>query len=177
MESFNFRGGRRVEPETDDFNTLKHQLHLATNGDFGFVVFDLWKIENLESVLQFDRSYGDFLKVPCWLKVSEMGYENNIEYVAKRGITFTSASGMKFSTGRIDLTNMRNGKTSDTILVFCEVAVGRALVTDEENFVKPIPPGYDSYYCPLEPLDRDKDGNFSLAEYSAAANFGGRSPV
>jgi hypothetical protein len=109
-----------------------------------------------------------------------LGYENNIENIAKRGVTFnTSTSGMKFSTGRLDLQlNPRSqGKPSESILIYCEVAVGRALITDEENFKQQLPSGYDSYYCPLEPLDRDKDGNFSLAEYNTAAQFGGRNPV
>ena len=177
MESFNFKGGRKLELENEEVQSLSYQLQLATNGKVAFPEMDVYKIENLDYALQFQRTYADCLKVPCWLKTSELGYENNIEHVSKRGLTFPNAAGMKFSTGCIELPGaIRNGKPVDTILIFCEVAVGRAFVADDVEYSRPLPPGYDSYYCPLQPLDRDQDGSFSISEYAAAATFDGRNP-
>lgn len=140
MDTILFKGGRKIEPDSEDYNDVKYQLQISTNGTFAFVELDIWKIDNIESSLLFERSYVDALKVPCWLKNSELGYENNIENIAKKGVTFPPNSGMKFSTGRFDLkTGLRNGKPVDLLLVLCDVAVGRALVIDEDVLQEPLP--------------------------------------
>eukprot|EP00981_Chlorochromonas_danica_P002113 scaffold424_cov165-Ochromonas_danica.AAC.13 len=56
-----------------------------------------------------------------------------------------------------------------------DVAVGRSYVFDGNPTNTPIPPGYDSLYIPDQPLDRNRDGKFSLQEYQKAANFDFRS--
>jgi hypothetical protein len=173
----NFHGGRKLE-ESEELNDIKYHLQLTTNGNLAFVEFDVWKIENLANSLQFERDYSDCLKVCSWLKSVDLGYDNNIELVSKKGITFPQSSGMKISTGRLELKPIiRNGKPVDMLLIFCDVAVGKALVVDESSLQDPLPDGYDSYYCPSQPLDRDKDGSFSLSEYAAAANFDCRNPM
>ena len=174
-----FKGGIKIPSESDEYVDVKYQLYLATYGTLVFPSFDLWKIENVDASIQFERRFKDSLKVSTWLKSSELGYENNIENVTKRGIVFAKeVEGMRISTGRLDLEKVRAGskKAAEYQLIYCDVAVGRALAVDQEELMESIPSGYDSYYCPEKPLDRDHDGVFSLSEYGAAAQFDGRSP-
>ena len=138
-------------------------------------LFNSKKVENVEEALKFERKFGNLLKVSTWLKSSDLGFENNIENLTKRGLVFPKQSnGMKVSTGRIDLKSPVRAKPFDIQLIYCDVAVGRAFVADDKDLEDLIPMGYDSYYCPSRELDRDGDGNFGIEEYAAAAHFDGR---
>ena len=94
----------KIREDFDEYNDLKYHLEVATDGNFKIKSFDLWKVENVEEALKFERKFGNLLKVSTWLKSSDLGFENNIENLTKRGLVFPKQSnGMKVSTGRIDL--------------------------------------------------------------------------
>jgi hypothetical protein len=178
MESFSFKGGRKLDDQSDELCEIKYHLNLVTNGKFDYSLFELWKIENLDLSLQFQRDYPENLKVLCWFKAADLGYDNNIELVSKRGFFIPPNGGIKCTTGRIDLKAIiRNGKPVDCLLILCEVAVGRAKVVDQVSLNDDLPEQYESFYCPPQALDRNNDGQFSFEEYSMTANFDKRSPL
>ena len=82
---------------------------------------------------------------------------------------------MIFDTGVIALGT--HSEPREAVFIYTDVAVGRAFVYDGNPEMKDIPQGYDSFYIPSQPLDRNKDGEFSLEEYHQAASFDGRSPM
>ena len=175
QQQFTYQGGTQIDEDCDEYNELRYHLEVSTNGRYKINSFDLWKVENVDSALNFGRKYKDLLKVSTWLKSSDLGFENNIENITKRGIVFPKqSSGMKISTGRIDLKSSVRSKPFDVQLIYCDVAVGRAFVADDKDLDDLIPRGYDSYYSPGKELDRDGDGNFGIEEYMAAAQFDGR---
>lgn len=61
-----------------------------------------------------------------------------------------------------------------TILVFCEIAVGRSFVIDQDPSDRVLPTGYDTFYISPIVLDKNNDGEFSLQEYQAVAHFNER---
>jgi hypothetical protein len=170
----NFRGGKKLDPDSDEANFVKFQFILGINGSYEFSNFEVWKLENLDASLQFERKMKPLLKVASWIRTSTLSHENNIENLSQRGFVFSQQDGMTFSTGNIAL--VMNSPTQDIVYVFCDVAVGKALVAEKKDISKEIPEGYDSFYIPAKSLDSNNDGEFSLAEYQAAASFDGRLP-
>lgn len=136
----------------------------------------MWKIDNAEAATVFERQTGSMLRVSSWYDPASLG-PNGLESITQRGFDFKAPGGMFFDTGvlpqgeRVPPHDVR-----ERILVYCEVAVGRAFVYDGNPSTQMIPPGYDSFYIPSKPLDRNNDGNFSLEEYHAAAHFDRREP-
>jgi hypothetical protein len=170
----NFRGGKKIDPDSDEAGFVKFQYILGINGAYEVSNFEVWKLENLDNSLQFEKKMKSLLKVASWIRTSSLTHENNIENLSKRGFVFPQQDGMTFPTGNIDL--VMNSSSQEIVYVFCDVAVGKALIVEKEDISKDIPEGYDSFYIPGKPLDRNKDGEFSLGEYQAAASFDGRLP-
>lgn len=107
------------------------------------------------------------LRLPAWTLPEVLPEGDTLQDVCHRGFRFECCPGMLFSTGRIELPDV------DVVtLLYCEVAVGRAYVTDSIDIATGKPPkGYDSYYVSPMKLDHDSDGVFSISEYQLAANF------
>jgi hypothetical protein len=120
----------------------------------------------------FDKRASSLLRIPCWVVAETLPESDKLQDICKRGFKFIDKGGMLFTTGVVDI----DLSMTSTQLVYCELAVGRAYVQDAQLVASSnIPPGYDSFYVPPHQLDRNNDGEFSIAEYQAAANFEFRS--
>jgi hypothetical protein len=147
-------------------------MYRCLNGNFQLSDLEIWKVENPELQDYFDKNTDSLLRVPCWISADELPDTDGVNDICRRGFQFNGIGGMIFSTGVIDF-----NKSSNVQLVYCEVAVGRAFVQDRDiALVSNLPPGYNSFYIPKHALDRNEDGEFSLNEYEAAANFEYRNP-
>jgi hypothetical protein len=129
----------------------------------------IWKIINAETTAKFDRRSGSMLRVPCWVDSSTLPDGDNLDSICNHGFKFQGISGFTFRSGVNDFGVEKTPITCQAM--YCEVAVGRSHVTDADPEVTRIPPGFDSLYISREKLDRNGDGEFSIAEYQAAANF------
>ncbi len=137
---------------------------------------EVWKIDNAEAAAVFEKQAGSLLRVSSWYDPAPLG-SNGLEAITQRGFDFKAPAGMFFDTGVLPSTDrMLAHDVKERILLYCEVAVGRAFVYDGNPSVQVIPQGYDSFYIPIKPLDRNNDGDFSLEEYHAAATFDHRDP-
>lgn len=108
----------------------------------------------------------------------DLTFDNNIQNVIQYGYSFKHTKGrMMFSTGVIDNTMFQSQNNSNEYtFILTQVGVGRPYVCDDSSNMMSVPTGYDSFYIPPLPLDRNKDGEFSLSEYRAAACFNNRDP-
>lgn len=135
----------------------------------------MWKISNPETSSRFERKSGTLLRVPCWVDTTTLPEGDSIDELCRFGFRFQSVPGLYFRTGGIiDPPELTSSNTYQG--VYCEVAIGRSRVNDNVDPAGRIPVGFDSYYIPNEKLDRNQDGEFSIAEYQAAANFNFREP-
>lgn len=136
---------------------------------------EVWKIDNLEVTGIYERRVLGLLRVSAW--VDPMDIEGQtVEQVSSKGFDFSQSGGMLFETGCLQLPQTMQNEYNEKVLLYSEVAVGRAFVYDGNPGMRQIPDGYDSFYVPNQPLDRNNDGHFSLEEYHAAAQFDGRDP-
>lgn len=109
------------------------------------------------------------LRVPCWVDSGTLPDGDDLDSICNFGFRFQGISGHTFRSG---VNNFGVEKTPlHCQVIYCEVAVGRSHVTDAEPENVRIPTGFDSLYISREKLDRNADGEFSIAEYQAAANF------
>jgi hypothetical protein len=135
----------------------------------------IWKISNSETATRFERKSGNLLRVPCWVDTSTLPEGDSLDDLCRHGFRFHSIPGSYFRTGGIiDPPELTSSNTHQ--LVYCEVAIGRSRVNDTIHPTSRIPPGFDSFYVPTDKLDRNADGEFSISEYEAAANFNYREP-
>lgn len=107
------------------------------------------------------------------MPLESLSGENSIEAVSSRGFFF-SKGGMVFSTGVVHLSTKEALFDTELNFLMSEIAIGRSFVYDGNLNAVTVPPGYDSIYVPDQPLDRNKDGKFSLQEYQLAAQFENR---
>ena len=136
---------------------------------------EVWKIDNLEVAGTYERRAVGLLRVSTWVDPADIE-GGTIEDVSRSGFNFSQSGGMVFETGVLQLANTLKGEYNEKVLLYTEVAVGRSFVYDGNPGMRRIPEGYDSFYIPSQPLDRNNDGEFSLEEYHAAAQFDGRDP-
>jgi hypothetical protein len=138
---------------------------------------EVWKIDNAEANYKYERKTTNMLKVACWAHSSTIE-GCSLEDICTKGLRFdrTAKGGMEFKTGVIEFSSELALYTS-YCLVYFEVAVGRAYVYDGDPTTKQLPSGYDSFYIPPCPLDRNSDGEFDLQEYQNAAQFDNRDPA
>ena len=132
------------------------------------------RIDNPELTSSFERKTGGLLRVPSWVNAEDLPEDNSLEEIGLYGFQLQNTKGMSFSTGIVDMFPTTTMKQ----FVYCEVAVGRARVCDPEEIsaVTAIPAGFDSLYVPQERVDRDNNGEVTMEEYDAAANFDFRNP-
>ena len=136
---------------------------------------EVWKIDNLEVNGIYERRAAGLLRVSTWVDPADIE-GGTIEDVSRSGFNFTESGGMVFETGVVRFPNTLKGVFNERVLLYTEAAVGRSFVYDGNPGMRRIPAGYNSFYLPSQPLDRNKDGEFSLEEYHAAAQFDGRDP-
>lgn len=136
---------------------------------------EVWKIDNLEVTGIYERRAVGLLRVSAWVDPADIE-GGTIEDVSKNGFSFSQSGGMLFETGVLRLVGTPKGEYSERVMLYTEVAVGRPFVYDGNPGMRRVPGGYDSFYIPSQPLDRNNDGQFSLEEYHAAAQFDGRDP-
>ena len=144
--------------------------------NFGYLNnLKVWKVSNPDIISRFERKSGNLLRVPCWIDTTTLPEGDSIDEISKYGFRFHSTPGFYFRTGSlIDSPELTSSNTFQ--LVYCEVAIGRSRVNDNLNPSSRIPPGFDSFYLPIDKLDRNEDGEFSINEYQAAAHFNYREP-
>lgn len=137
---------------------------------------EVWKIDNLEVAGIYERRAVGLLRVSSWVDPGNIE-GGAIEDVSRDGFNFNQSGGMIFETGVLQFPQTVKGEFNEKVLLYTEVAVGRPFVYDGNPNVHRVPKGYDSFYIPSKPLDRNNDGEFSLEEYHAAAQFDGRDPA
>ena len=134
-------------------------------------------IITINPITRYERRSSELNKVSCFVSSKDLTFDNSIQSVIQNGYSFKHTNGrMLFSTGIIDETVFQTNVNSEYTFILTEVAVGRAFVCDDTSKMVKVPNGYDSFYIPPLPLDRNKDGEFSLSEYRAAACFDNRDP-
>jgi hypothetical protein len=148
--------------------------------NFGYVTnLKIWKISNSEMSTRFERKTGNCLRVSCWVDTATLPEGDTLDDLCRHGFRFHSIPGYYFRTGGlVDPPEHTSNNTHQ--FVYCEVAIGRSRVNDSIHPTTRIPAGFDSFYVPTEKLDRNEDGEFSISEYQAAANFNfrdARSPL
>lgn len=136
---------------------------------------NIWRIDNAQVTSDFDRTTGGLLRLPAWVNTEELPEDNCLDEICQYGFQLHNTKGMSFSTGNIP--NLIPNADVAQQLVYCELAVGRARVCDPAEIAPTsteaviIPEGYDSLYVPQERVDRNNDGELTMDEYDAAANF------
>lgn len=137
------------------------------SSELEFDSFEVWRIDNPDLAYRYERRSKNLLKLACWtMPNNEL---NSIESICTNGFKFPpDVNGLEFTTGLIDLPTYRNSSKTYTY-IYSEIGVGRAFVCD--NIEAEIPNGFDSLYITPQPLDRNRDGKFSLSEYRTAARF------
>jgi hypothetical protein len=135
---------------------------------------NVWRIDNAQVTSNFDRTTGGLLRLPSWVKTEDLPDDNSLDEICHYGFQLHNTNGMSFSTGNVDILQDSSVKQ----LVYCELAVGRARVCDPADITSScaIPEGFDSLYVPQERVDRNNDGELTMEEYDAAANFDFRDP-
>lgn len=168
------QNGYWLESHTPEYDQIKYYLSACLFHQGSVAKLEIWKIENLELSYRYEQQSVNMMKLPAWVNSVELNRSNSLEKVSARGFDWSSCGGgYAFTTGVIDFDGTVEDQQECSFL-FCEVAIGRAVVYDGDVAEAEVPPGYNSLYIPFQPLDRNQDGKFSLQEYQAAATFDDR---
>ena len=176
--------GYWLKLDSEEANFIVNYINACLYGRGEVGKIEIWKIENSELKIRYERRGGNSLKIVALDDATALGNENSIQDVCARGFVFRSPPGGKvFTTGLLPALSRKdygsNVASADSdieySIIYSEVAIGRSKVCDEAEITLPVPPGYDSFYISQKPLDRNQDGEFSLLEYKQAANFDNRS--
>lgn len=169
-------GGFWLDNKNPEYDQIQYYLKTCLLDRGVAQNLEVWKIENPEGNYKYERKTANMLKVACWTHSNSIE-GCTLEDICTKGVRFdrNQSGGMEFKTGVIEFSSELALYTS-YCLVYFEVAVGRSLVFDGDVGQKKLPPGYDSFYIPPTPLDRNQDGEFDLQEYQAAAHFDNRDP-
>jgi len=148
---------------------------------------NIWKINynnnrnnNDNLYYKYESKTLNMLKMICLEIIDKNDIEKKLEEICINNLSYNNKNGKKFSTGIINDDSFHH--YDQYCLVYYEVAVGRSYVSDmfltssstkENNDLNDIklPTGYDSFYIPPYPLDRNNDGEFDLEEYQIASSF------
>ena len=161
-----------LDPLSDEYDEVCHHLKLSVS-ESGFPRnIEVWKIDNFELKSRYDKRSQNLQKLVSFSNVDMLPPSNSLQNISSRGFTFPEG-GMLFGTGLIDLPVSTAKKIQS--LVYSEIAIGCSVVIDEIPSDMQLPLGRESFYLAPLPLDRNKDGQFSLSEYAAAASFDARS--
>jgi hypothetical protein len=184
-------GGVWIQPSHEQYDMIVHQLKLSIVDGRVPTDVEIWQIENGEFADSYRKRSENLLRLPSWSNPDLLGDLNSVREVCTRGqFQFGPQGYMEFSTGVVDLPSTSKQPNKPMSLLFSEIAVGRSYVIDDLQAIAQkqrqsrgtggaagsLPAGFDSYYLTAEPLDRNHDGEFSLAEYQAAASFDNRDP-
>jgi hypothetical protein len=166
-----------LESNSPEYDLVKYHLTASTSQLGILEKLNIWKINNTELQYRYERRTNGMLKVQGWHDAENLDKENSLEQLCIRGFHLDpiASKGMEFSTGIINLDDAVSGL--DQCFLLLEIAIGRSFVYDGNLSQASIPHGYDSLYIPDQPLDRNKDGKFSLQEYQSAATFDNRNPT
>jgi hypothetical protein len=169
-------GGHWVESHTAEYDLVRYHLSTAC-AHLGVVEkVTVWKIENMELQYKYERRSSGMLRLSGWMNCEQLSHDNSLEQLSTRGFYYDPAKlrGMEFPTGIIkSIPEYSHG--IEYCFLFYDIAIGRSFVHDRDTSHAAIPTGYDSLYLSSKPLDRNKDGKFSLHEYQSAAQFDNRS--
>ena len=149
------------------FRCLPENCHVSS--------LDVWKIQLTEISDRFEKKTGSMLRVPCWIGEKDLSEPDSLPEVTTRGFTFDNMDGMFVTTGRVSGVSGPGANPAEYMLLYCEVAVGRAYSTDMTHINSiNLPEGFDSLYIHSAPIDANEDGVISLTEYDSTANFNHR---
>jgi hypothetical protein len=164
--------GYWLESNSPEHDYVRYNLTSST-AHLGIIEkLNIWKINNTELQYRYERRTNGMLKVQGWYDAEDLDSENSLEQICIRGfhVDPSVAKGMEFSTGIIHFDD-ETYASLDHCFLLLEIAIGRSFVYDGNLSEASLPHGYDSLYLPEKPLDRNKDGKFSLQEYQNAATF------
>ena len=154
-----------LEPTSEEYasgrNTLANSCqHL---GKATSVV--IYKINDSETAQRFDKTCRKKMKVSGWANMAHLGSENEVGNLSTRGFVFGKGmTGLEFRVGIISdqLIPKILDPSIEHTLVYSDLGIGRSYIEDCNLHVREIPDGYDSFYVPHKPLDRDQDGHFDV---------------
>lgn len=171
-------GGHWLETRSDEYEAVRFALSAASQHVGAVSKLEVWKIDNPDLNYKYERKSSGMLRLQSFVSADTLSSENTVEAVCSRGyyLGVGPNAGALFTTGVINLPNRDATFAGDLQFILFEVAVGRSFAFDGGLATAIIPPGYDSLYIPEQPLDRNKDGKFSLQEYQTAASFDNRDP-
>lgn len=161
-----------LDSTSPEYDYVRYQLTASTSHLGIIEKLNIWKINNSELQYRYERRCNGMLKITSWFNAEYLDVDNNLEQICMRGFQFdpNHNHGMEFPTGIIRFHD--DSYTSlDHCFLLVELGIGRSFVYDGNLAKAQIPQGYDSLYLPEQPLDRNKDGKFSLQEYQSAATF------
>ena len=164
--------GKPVKHDCQEYLNVEHKLssHLGTTLLAELAVTD---ISNIDIIRKFRSRTKGILKIDCWVDVEELGPENNMESLYRRGFVFpANQSGMNFTSGGVSVALEKSSKRRKFVL--CSVGVGRSHVVsspDEIDHHHPVPPDCDSVFCGQIPtLDDTWDHEAALTYTMYDAN-------
>lgn len=165
-------GGHWVESQSAEYDLVRYQLTAALANLGTVEKLSVWKIENMELNYKYERRSNGMLRLTGWQNAESLSGENSLEQICARGFHFDPAlaKGLTLATGIIEPL-AEYALSMEQCFMFYEMAVGKSFVYDGDLSQAEIPQGYDSLYIPPKPLDRNRDGKFSLQEYQSAATF------
>ena len=164
--------GYWLDVTSPEYDYVRYHL-TASTAHLGVIEkLNIWKINNSELQYRYERRCNGMLKISSWYNAEDLDYDNSLEQVCMRGfhVDPSKAKGIILPTGIISLDD-ESSVNYDQCFMLLEIAIGRSFVYDGNLMRAQIPQGYDSLYLPDQPLDRNKDGKFSLQEYQNAATF------
>ena len=168
-----------LEPDSEEYAAVRCTLSNSTQS-FGTVSgVVIQKVDCPEVYKRFERVCRKKLKVTGWCNIHALGSENDAENISKRGFVLNKGvGGFEFRVGVVTeslVPKLMDPHVEHTLL-YSDIAIGRSYVNDKKLHEQTLPQGYDSFYVPPKPLDRDGDGHFDIFEYQQAASFDSRDP-
>ena len=149
--------GKPVKHDCQEYLNVEHKLisHLGTTLLAELAVTN---ISNIDIIRKFRSRTKGILKIDCWVDVEELGPENNLESLYRRGFVFpANQSGMNFTSGGVSVALEKSSKRRKFVL--CSVGVGRSHVVSSPDEIDhhhhPVPPDCDSVFCGQIPTLND----------------------
>ena len=168
-----------LEPDSEEYAAVRCMLSNSTQGQGTVSGVVVQKVNCPEVYKRFDRACRKKLKVIGWSNMHEFSSDNDAENISKRGLVLNKGiGGFEFRVGVVNeslVPKLMDPHVEHTLL-YSNIAVGRSYVDDKKLHDKVLPQGYDSFYVPLNPLDRNGDGHFDIFEYQQAVSFDERDP-
>ena len=167
-------GGYWLQTSADEYTDLRHHLVSCLQGR-EVDKLEIWKIENVNTFLKFERRSSNMLTLPCWLSESSFDSTNTVHNICTKGFNCKDSigGGIAFFHGSFDSTIIEDENVGEHVYIYSDVCVGRSFVADPDSD-KITPTGYDSLYLLHQKMDRNNDGEFSIQEYQSAASFDSR---